>query len=84
MLRRSTRQSTNPAYLDDYVLLFEILETHRILLLINEEPWDWNEAKKEKMWRYACEEEIMCINKNKTWTLVYLLDGCKAIGKMGI
>lgn len=69
-----------PAYLEDYVLLSEIAETDRILLLINEEPWDWNEAKEEKVWRDACAEEIASIKKNKTWSLVDLPDGCKAIG----
>ena len=79
-LRRSTRQSTKPSYLDDYVLMSEILETERILLMINEEPWDWNEAKDDKVWREACEDEISSIRKNKTWTLVELPEGCKAIG----
>lgn len=32
------------------------------------------------MWRDACEEEITSIKKNKTWTLVDLPYGCKAIG----
>lgn len=79
-LRRSTRQSVRPSYLDHYVLVAEILETERIFLMINEEPWDWNEAKHEKVWREACEDEIMSIKKNKTWTLVDLPMGCKAIG----
>ena len=77
-LRRSTRESKRPAYLDDYVLMTEILETER--MLINEEPGDWNEARHEKVWREACEVEITSIKKNKTWTLVDLPLGCKAIG----
>lgn len=32
------------------------------------------------MWREACEDEIESIKMNKTWTLVDLPDGCKAIG----
>lgn len=32
------------------------------------------------MWREACEDEITSIKKNKTWTLVDLPLGCKAIG----
>ena len=32
------------------------------------------------MWRNACEEEITSIKKNKTWTLVDLPEGSKAIG----
>ena len=78
--RRSTRVITRPGYLDDYVLKIEVDETERLLLLINEEPWDWNEAKHEKVWRESCEDEIASIKKNKTWTLVELPAGCKAIG----
>lgn len=66
--------------MDDYVLVAEIIETERIPLLLNEEPWDWNETKNEKVWGEVCEEEISSIKKNKTWTLVELPDGCKAIG----
>lgn len=50
-----------------------------MLLLLDDEPWDWNEAKGERVWREACEEEIASIKKNKTWTLVDLPDGCKSI-----
>ena len=50
------------------------------MLLINDEPWDWNEARVKKVWREACEDEITYIKKNKTWTLVELPAGCKAIG----
>ena len=78
--RRSTRETTRLSYLDDYVLFLEELEIERILLLVNEEPWDWNEAKVERVWREACEDELSSIRKNKTWTLVDLPDGCKAIG----
>ena len=49
ILRRSTRQTSRPSYLEDYVLMSEIVEIERILLLINEEPWDWNEAKDQKV-----------------------------------
>ena len=80
ILRRSTRQSTRPSYLEDYVFLSELEDIDQILLMINEDPWDWNEAKEEKVWRDACEEEITSIKKNETWTLVDLPDGCKEIG----
>lgn len=79
-MRRSVRQVTRPIYLEDYVLMSEIVEIERLLLLVNEEPWDWNEAKEQKVWRIACEEEITSIRKNRTWTLVDLPNGCKAIG----
>lgn len=51
-----------------------------MLLIINEEPWDFNEAKESKEWVIACEEEITSIIKNKTWDLVDLPTGAKAIG----
>ncbi|KAG7553438.1 GAG-pre-integrase domain [Arabidopsis thaliana x Arabidopsis arenosa] len=81
-LRRSERQSHKPGYLNDYVLLaeteYEIIE--HLLLTLNEEPWDFKEAKELKEWRDACDEEICSINKNKTWSLVDLPKGAKAIG----
>ena len=40
ILRKSTRQTSTPSYLDDYVLMSEIEEIERILLLVDEEPWD--------------------------------------------
>jgi len=49
-------------------------------LSINNEPWDFDEAKEEKVWRDACEDEIASIVKNKTWVLVDLPAGAKAIG----
>ena len=78
-LRRSFRESKKPSYLDDYVYLAEE-EGERLLLLLNEEPWDFEEAMELKVWRDACEEEIASIIKNKTWNLVDLPKGAKAIG----
>ena len=43
-LRRSTRERKKPAYLDDYILLAE-LDGERLLLSLNDEPWDYEEAK---------------------------------------
>ncbi|KAG7599681.1 GAG-pre-integrase domain [Arabidopsis suecica] len=78
-LRRSGREVTRPGYLKDYVLLAEV-ECERLLLMINDEPWDYNEAKDSKKWKEACVEEISSIEKNKTWDLVELPVGAKAIG----
>lgn len=39
-LKRSARTITRPSDLDDYVLKTEVIETERLLLLINEESWD--------------------------------------------
>lgn len=55
---------TKPSYLDDYILLAEI-ECERLLMVINNEPWDFNEAKWQKVWVNACEEELSSIEKNK-------------------
>lgn len=78
-LRRSSRVSKTPSYLEDYVYLAEE-EGERLLLLLNEEPWNFKEAMELKVWREACEEEIASIIKNRTWELVDLPKGAKAIG----
>lgn len=67
-----------PGYLEDYVYLSEV-EGERLLLLLNDEPYDFVEAKEEKVWRDACDEEITSIIRNKTWDLVDLPPGAKAI-----
>ena len=77
-----------PKYLEDYELLceeegFETLcevECEHLLLLVNEEPWSYEEARDLKVWRDACDDEIESIIKNNTWTLVDLPPTCKAIG----
>ena len=79
ILRRSERQHTRPKYLDDYVLLAEELG-EEVLMFLNNEPHNFGEAKDSKEWRRACEEEISSIDKNKTWVLVDLPFGAKAIG----
>lgn len=48
--------------------------------MLNEEPSDFDEAIEEKVWKDACDEEISSIIKNKTWDLVDLPPGAKAIG----
>ena len=78
-LRRSTRATKTPSYLSDYILLAEE-EGERLLLLIQEEPWSFEDAIQEKVWKDACEDEIASIIKNKTWDLVDLTQGSKAIG----
>lgn len=88
-LRRSSRVTNKPSYLDDYELLCEEdemyeklceIESEHLMMLMNEEPWNYAEAKEFKVWRDACEEEIKSIVKNKTWTLMDLPSNCKAIG----
>lgn len=79
VLRRSQRIRKQHGYLDDYILLAE-LEGERLLLSINDESWSYQEAKEEKVWRDACQDEIKSIMKNRTWDLVELPAGAKAIG----
>lgn len=78
-MRRSTRIRTTPEYLSDYVLMAEA-NCEWLLMTINEEPWDFSEAKTKTVWVKACEEEIASIEKNHTWLLVDLPAGAKAIG----
>lgn len=89
ILRRSNRASNKPSYLDDYELLCEEdegyetlckIETEHLLMLANDEPWSYEEARNLKVWRDACKDEISSIVKNDTWILVDLPAKCKAIG----
>ena len=56
------------------------LDGERLLLSLNDEPWDYEEAKDQEVWCDACDDEIASIIKNKTWELVDLPIGAKAIG----
>ena len=78
-LRRSSRETTTPSYLKDYILLAEA-ECEKLLMIINNEPWDFNEAKELDVWVDACKDEIFSIEKNNTWILVDLPKGFKPIG----
>lgn len=70
-LRGSTRHSSKPKYLNDYVL-FTKDEGEYLLMCVNNEPRDFYEAKESKKLMLACEDEITSITKNGTWTLVDL------------
>lgn len=52
--------------------------------IVNDEPWNYDEKKGEKVWKDACQDEITSIMKNKTWDLVDLPSGAKAIGLMWV
>lgn len=43
-LRRSTRESKKPSYLEDYILLAE-LDSEELLMLLNDEQWSYREAR---------------------------------------
>src|SRR3954464_11711570 len=49
-------------------------------LLSIEEPVKFEEANTEECWRRAMDEELGSIQDNKTWKLVNLPNGHKAIG----
>ena len=77
--RRSTRLSTRPSYLKDYVLLADI-ECEFLLLALNDKPIKFQEASKLVQWRKACTDEIDSIEENETWVLVDKPAGVKVIG----
>ena len=79
-LRRSTRISSKPKYLKDYVLLLAEGEGERLLMCLNNEPESFEEAKRYKEWLQACEAEIKSITKLDSWELVDLPPGAKPIG----
>lgn len=68
-----------PLHLEDYILLSEV-ECERLLVVINNEPWDYNKARDQKVWVDSCKEEISSIEKNNIWILVDLPKGFKPIG----
>ena len=55
-------------------------ECERLLMVINDEPWDFAEAKKLQVLINVCLDEISSIEKNNTWILVDLPKGVKPIG----
>ena len=77
--RRSTRQRKSPSHLDEYILLAD-LESEILLLSLDDEPLNYQEAKDIIQWTNACEDEIDSINKNRTWDLVDRPAGVKIIG----
>ena len=76
---RSNRQTSRPSYLEDYVMLAD-LECEILLLALNNEPLNIQEALKSKRWKLACIDEIDSIYKNETWILVEKPQGVKVIG----
>ena len=63
-LRRLGKQSRRPRYLDDYILLSEE-EGELLLMCLNDEPRDFEEAKEHKYFEEAKE--------HKVWVRVELL-----------
>lgn len=77
--RRLDRVRRKLDYFSEYICFVEI-ECERILIMINEEFWDFEEVKVYREWVVECEDEIEFIVKNKMWDLVELLFGVKVIG----
>lgn len=74
-VHRSTRTSVPPKKLNDYKL-----NVDELLLTIEEEPRNFNEAKVKLKWLEAMKTEIASIEKNNTWKLVSLPKDVKPIG----
>ncbi|KAH9714593.1 hypothetical protein KPL71_020713 [Citrus sinensis] len=79
-VRRSTRERRPPAWHSEYVTEINVAYC---LLTEDEEPSTFHEALESSdiaLWMTAMQEEIEALHKNKTWELVPLPRGRKAIG----
>uniref|UniRef100_A0A2N9GLP2 Gag-Pol polyprotein n=1 Tax=Fagus sylvatica TaxID=28930 RepID=A0A2N9GLP2_FAGSY len=79
-VRRSTRERREPAWHSEYIMEGNVAYC---LLTEDGEPSTFHEATKSQeapMWMVAMQEEIEALHKNKTWDLVPLPQGRKAIG----
>ncbi|GKE87798.1 ribonuclease H-like domain, reverse transcriptase, RNA-dependent DNA polymerase, partial [Tanacetum coccineum] len=74
-VRRSTRNKVLPTRLVDYQL-----NIHELMLTLDEEPRNYNEAKLNPKWLKAMKTELESIIKNNTWKLVPLPKGVVPIG----
>nr|GEX21547.1 hypothetical protein [Tanacetum cinerariifolium] len=74
-VRRSTRNKVLPTRLVDYQL-----NVHELMLTLDEEPRNYNEAKLNPKWLKAMKTELESIVKNNTWKLVPLPKGFVPIG----
>ncbi|GKE27348.1 hypothetical protein Tco_1442732, partial [Tanacetum coccineum] len=66
-VRRSIRNKVLPTRLVDYQL-----NVHELMLTLDEEPRNYNEAKLKPQWLKAMKMELDSIVKNNTWKLVSL------------
>nr|GEW31233.1 uncharacterized mitochondrial protein AtMg00810-like [Tanacetum cinerariifolium] len=74
-VRRSTRNKVLPTRLVDYQL-----NVHELMLTLDEEPRNYNEAKLKPQWLKAMKTELELIVKNNTLKLVHLPKGVVPIG----
>lgn len=77
-IRRSGRSNlgSRPRHLEDYDLEYAV----GFAACAVEGPIDYKEAIKDRVWREAMLEELESHRRNKTWKLVPLPEGKKAIG----
>ncbi|KAK0592765.1 hypothetical protein LWI29_024958 [Acer saccharum] len=79
-VRRSTRERRPPVWHSEYVTKSNVAYC---LLTEDGEPLTFHEARNSSdasLWMTAMQEEIEALHKNKTWELVPLPHGRKAIG----
>nr|GEW07361.1 uncharacterized mitochondrial protein AtMg00810-like [Tanacetum cinerariifolium] len=74
-VRRSTRNKVLPTRLVDYQL-----NVHELVLTLDKEPRNYNEAKSKLQWLKAMKTELELIVKNNTLKLVPLPKGVVPIG----
>lgn len=55
-------------------------EVHLVCLLADAENISFEEAVRDKKWKNAMDEEIKAIDRNNTWKLMELPEGCQPIG----
>lgn len=72
-----------PSYLADYETgegLSDEDNLNAMMMLTEDDPLSFEEARKSNKWRDAMKAEIESIEKNKTWELTILPNGIKPIG----
>ena len=78
------RERRQPRWMGDYVSGEGLSEGEEAAYMIQdvgaEDPTVFEDAVKEEKWRKAMDDEIKSIEKNRTWELVNLPPGAKAIG----
>ena len=82
-LSLSSSASSQPSKFKELSQLYketQPMNEEEAILLSEEEPRNFLEALREKVWKAAMEEEFNQIQKNSTWSLVRPLASCKPIG----
>jgi hypothetical protein len=85
LLRRSSRVSTKPTRFNDFIMgsssrTSVVNEDQNLLLIEDDEPRTFQEAKVSSKWMFAMDQEIESIEKNDSWELVEAPDNVNPIG----